>query len=427
FKKGGNMGKALIITVGGSDKPLVEAIKQYNPDFIYFICTAGKGPEASSPMVDGDGKVCIEKKEIKCSGCSRIVQEQIARENIIKQAGYEGEYRKIEIDGPDDYEEIYQKTKEAIKEAKQKNYEIIADFTGGTKTMTAVLAMLSVLDVDTKPSLTRGKRTDTSGVTGESLSTLIDVSSVRIENMFTLVDILISHYLYNSAYLLLTQSASKIQVSGKMGNILIDKSSLLLAFSYWDNFEYQKAYENLKDYAPKFKNDFDYLLKILGKEKNSGYEMVFDLIMNAERQAHNGYYDNAVARLYRSLELFAQIRLRNKHNIETSELEKSLQKLKNPEKWEKKKNEKGEIKIGLQDSYEVLLELGDAFGNVYSQQKKELLNILQIRNNSKLAHGDKPVNEEDWKKMLEFAKNFINECCRKSGITVDYHQLPIEI
>ncbi|MCM8760086.1 MAG: TIGR02710 family CRISPR-associated CARF protein, partial [Candidatus Omnitrophica bacterium] len=140
-----------------------------------------------------------------------------------------------------------------------------------------------------------------------------------------------------------------------------------------------------------------------------------------------GFFDNAVARLYRALELFAQIRLKKEYCIDTSALEKSLNKLKNPERWEKKKNEKGEIKIGLQDDYELLFELNDFFGTIYKQQKEKLQNILQVRNFSKLAHGDQPVSEENWKNMLEFTKSFIKECCDNAKIKVEYLQLPTKI
>ncbi|MDB9309098.1 hypothetical protein PN471_10700 [Aphanizomenon sp. CS-733/32] len=40
-----------------------------------------------------------------------------------------------------------------------------------------------------------------------------------------------------------------------------------------------------------------------------GYEIVQDLILNAERRATQQRYDDAVGRLYRALELLAQIRL----------------------------------------------------------------------------------------------------------------------
>ena len=53
------------------------------------------------------------------------------------------------------------------------------------------------------------------------------------------------------------------------------------------------------------------LERILGRsKKSSGYEKVGDLLRNAERRAAQSRFDDAVARLYRALELFAQLRLR---------------------------------------------------------------------------------------------------------------------
>ncbi|MCX8095838.1 MAG: hypothetical protein N3D74_06620 [Caldisericia bacterium] len=52
--------------------------------------------------------------------------------------------------------------------------------------------------------------------------------------------------------------------------------------------------------------------------------------------------------------------------------------------------------------------------------------IFLIRNNSKLAHGDTPITENQWKEILKFTKEFIEECCNLAKIKIEYLQLPKE-
>jgi len=418
------MPKAMIITVGGSDKPVVNAIKGYKEqiDIIYFICSGGKGNVSSRNIVEGEGKVIKAKR---CPKCKEIIEGE-DRENILKQSEYSGKYEIVEISDPDDIEEVHQKISTAISELENKGYkEIIADFTGGTKTMSAVLSMLAVSDFSLKLSLVKGQRRNLERINGESFPEILNVDFLRVEDKMKYIDLLISHYFYYPARIMI-ENLLKEDFAENLKKKIRYKLSLCKAFNYWDMFEYEKAFDTLKDFAEdeRCEQHFKYLLKILGKDKNTGYEKVFDLISNARRQASNGYYDNAVVRLYRALELFAQIRLKSKYNVDSSALEKSLDKLKikeeNKNKWRERKNEKNEIKLGVKDDYELLSQLQDEFGKIYSERKNEFNNHLQKRNSSKLAHGDKPITKELWNDFFKFCKQFIISCLEKINLKSDF-------
>ncbi|MCK4256502.1 TIGR02710 family CRISPR-associated protein [candidate division WOR-3 bacterium] len=375
-------------------------------------------------MVDGKGKVVSVKPEKRCPKCNEIIsKKELGRENIIIQSGYKNGYEIVEISDPDDFDEVYRKTDNTIKKTKQIGDEIIADFTGGTKTMSSVLAMLAALDFECKPSLTTGPRRDIIKVSGESIPFALDVSLPRVENMMQIIDNLISHYLYHPAELTLKRLTEEGFKKG-LSDRIKKKLFLCKAFSYWDRFEYEKAFDILQNFAYEYNKEFNYLLKLLGKTANTGYEKVFDLVSNAERQACNGFYDNAVARLYRALELFAQIRLKTEYKISTSALEESLNKLKNKEKWKSKRDEKGKIKVGIKDDYAILLELDDEIGKVYESKEKELTDKLNYRNNSKLAHGDIPITLEEWEKFKKFYDKFIDLCCKNINLSLESIKLP---
>ncbi|MCK9266685.1 TIGR02710 family CRISPR-associated CARF protein [bacterium] len=418
------MAKILIITVGGSAEPILEFLEAYRQEavLIYFICTGGPGKVSTSNLVDGDGDVFPAPEKSNSCGI-QIGKISNSRKNIIQRSGYKGDYTKVILDNPDDFEEVHLKISSTIREAKESGYKIISDFTGGTKTMSAVLAMLSVLDFDINLSLTTGQRKDTEKVKGFSFSRIINLDSARVNQVFQQADILTQKYLYYSA----EELFSRLLRFGLQQNILTqveEKYNKCIALSLWDRFDYTGAFKILSDNPDLFPEGFKYLLKIFDKSNCSSYEKVFDLFCNAERQAYNGYYDNAVARVYRALELFAQIRLEKKYSIKTSCLEKSIDKVIDKEKWESKRREDGKIQIGLIDSYELLLELLDPVGNAYKDYKGELFNILNLRNNSKLAHGDNPVNSEQWDEFSDFFRSFIGECCKNIGVTPEYFQLP---
>ncbi len=420
------MSTTLIIIVGGSDEPIVQAIKSYNPNFIYFICSGGSFKTASAPTIDSEGKVCIRKKEVRCPKCKEVISEQEEYPSIIKQSNYKGGYEKVIIDDPDNFDEVYEKIKETIEKAKKEGEEIICDFTGGTKIMSSILAILTAFDFNLKLSFSKGKREDIIKITKGSIPVIENINLVRVDFIMNSVDFIISKYLYYPAKLLLEELIKKGLPSNLQKSIL-EKIEICSAFYYWDNFEYETAFEILKSYTSVFKQQFNYLMEILGKGKYSGYEPVFDLIKNAERQAKNGFYDNGVARLYRTIELLAQIRLKNTYGIDTSSIEKSLDKLKNPEKWEKEKNEEGKIQVGVIKAYELLTEMGDEIGKIYEKEENQLKNVLKIRNFSKLAHGNTPITEEQWNNFFTFSKTFIEDCLSSIGIKISYPEFPDKI
>ncbi len=369
--------KALIITVGGTVTPIVEAVRTYKCEIkhIYFVCSGGEKAVSTSQLVDGQGDVVPVPI---CKKCGCILQDEPSRKNIILQSGYTGSYEKVILDNPDDFEETYNKLSDTIKKAKKKRYAIISDFTGGTKTMSSVLAMLSVLDFDINLSLTTGRRRNTEKVQDLSIARIIPLNLPRVRHIFKIVDTLVARYFYNSAKEILAK-VLQIGLETDIMHEVENRYYLCEAFTLWDRFDYNGAYRILRNFNKTYPELFNFLLQLLGKNKCSEYEKVFDLFYNAERQAFNGYYDNAVARLYRALELFAQIRLKKEYSIDTSHLENSIEKVPDIEKWEKKKDVEGRIYVGLKDSYQLLLSLSDPIGFTYEKFQKELHFIFALR------------------------------------------------
>ena len=134
--------------------------------------------------------------------------------------------------------------------------------------------------------------------------------------------------------------------------------------------------------------------------------MLADLINNAERRIKECKYDDAVARLYRAIELIAQMKLReyglDDLSCEKFTIEDIRGKKIDPSLYAKYKDEKRRLKLGLEMKFNLLNDLGWDMGrHIYDNEMK---NLLSKRNASVLAHGLDPVRKEDALKLLNKTK-----------------------
>ena len=132
---------------------------------------------------------------------------------------------------------------------------------------------------------------------------------------------------------------------------------------------------------------------------------------NARRRADiENKYDDAVARLYRAVEAYAQIKLSG-GGINTSDLKiDSLPQEIRTEFSNKYKDEiDNRIKLPLYGSYKVLELLKDPAGQLFFEQWPQMKLLLDLRNKSILAHGFEPVKRERYEDLF-------NLVCKISGI-----------
>ncbi|NJM17876.1 MAG: hypothetical protein HC836_05420 [Richelia sp. RM2_1_2] len=132
------MPKILLITVGGSFQPIATSIRTLQPSRVVFI--ASDGDKGSKSQVIGEGTPCEIRRGAE-------VIERLP--NIPTQVGlgenFQSDRDLILIQNPDDLAECYRKIRDYICNLQQDNgYEIMADYTGGTKTISAALAMAAV-------------------------------------------------------------------------------------------------------------------------------------------------------------------------------------------------------------------------------------------------------------------------------------------
>lgn len=429
--------KVLILTVGGSDSPLTKCIKNHRPDHVVFLCTEDEdGNKGSREMVDGRGMV-FEGRE--CKKCRYKEMEQ--RENIVNLSGLEQGMYEIHTVPPDDPNKNFEIATELIKRFLDSGHEVIVDYTGGTKSMSVGLAMAAIEFPQCTLSLVKGKRVDLIKIRdGMERVASLPSNTVFMQKQKKLYQELIKNWDYGVA----VQILEEISRMGYMGDERELERLLILCrgFTEWDNFNYSSAVDKIEAYKDDtLVKGYNSTLKqicstikwyknwIPDEKKNPPvFLLVYDVLLNAERKAHKGNYDDSISRMYRAIEMYGQFCLRTGNpRLTSDDIDISLIPEKYREYYEKKRGAKGKIQLGLTEDYDLLVLLGHPVKPVWERWRDKVLLFLYKRNNSFLAHGFEPLTAMDFLESKEIVWGFITECDKalriKPGLS-DTVQLP---
>jgi CRISPR-associated protein (TIGR02710 family) len=207
-----------------------------------------------------------------------------------------------------------------IDETHGNDCQVIANYTGGTKTMSVAMVLVGLLTEKWDLSLNIGPRTDLIKVKGGDVPIIIDKWRIFSQTQIESIRKSIRNFDYAYAVYAITELLQH-PLDKVFRDKLIEARQLCQAFDRWDKFAHDKAFDILEIYGSRFSRYIVVLKQILGKQRDStGYELVGDLLNNAERKAHRKYYDDAVGRIYRAMELFAQVRLKKRYGHDTSNI-----------------------------------------------------------------------------------------------------------
>ena len=367
--------KHLLITVGlgasGGAESLAGAIaysvKTHHPDVVHFVVTK-ESESTTLPLVEQmleETEVILEKRKIYLTN---------------------GEER--------DFQDVFSKIQDYIKKLKEEDAkaEITVDFTAGTKPMSAGVVLGGcVAGVDSFSYIMNKGEGGKPLRGGEAIIAFGQAFAYQIEEMKKLFAFCFDRYDFSSAAEVLIKMGKIINTSSVQG--FVEKWQDIVEFYFrWDLFNHPgEDFKGIPGIPERNK-------AFLGKLTNPRFPQrdiyfLADILNNAQRRREEKKFDDAVARLYRAVELIAQIKLRAR-GIETSNVdtERLPQGLRN--KYESLRNDKGRIQLPLYKNYELLSDLGEELGKNFFNDY-ELRNLLEKRNNSILAHGFSPVSEED--------------------------------
>lgn len=412
------MNTILFITVGGSPSPIITAIQTLSPDRVIFICS--DGPRGSLSQIIGEGTPCEIRRGAE-------VIDRLPNLPIHLGLGdrFNPETDMVTLTDPDDLSEGYQQISLKIRDIKQAqpDAQIYADYTGGTKTMSLSLGA-AALDYGLSLYLTTsGTRENLFRVERGQSTSRATSSTVTIERTLTQeLPRFLEQYNYGGAIALLNTLLTTYELPRDQRRRIQELQDICAGFDAWDRFDHLEAWNLLSMQMSRIQAHGLALKRVLNSRamiepvfepvetiSGHGYELVEDLLLNAQRRAHQQRYDDAVGRLYRALELLAQIRLKQKHEIDTGDTD--LAKL--PEdlrdRYAAERNPRNhKIQLPLWKSYTLLSELPeDSVGQYFKSEQKHLLSALEVRNHSLFAHGFKPINAADYQGSGTIMYNFI--------------------
>jgi len=396
--------KTMLISVGGAEAPVINSIKAHAPDKLIFFVSRGSRSQISEkimPAIFADLKKMIDHEFVVSPD-----EQDIGESTGVLLSEVPKAMRKLGCDAvwPD-----------------------IVDYTGGTKTMGAAVVWASS-KFPCQFNYVGGTERSKNG-----LGVVVDGAErhVTLQNPWDRL----AYFEINDALKLFDcgQYANSAELFAAIEKKVTDErakrefhvlQAIVEGYSQWDMFNHDKALSlfqknmpRLKDisesecfYLPKMK-DFtertDFNFKFLQDLKAGGklsWFMIHDLLANAlRRSVLEKKYEDATARTYAAIEKIAKLQLQMKYKISNARCrpDQIPDKLRT-EYAAKYADSGGFLKFGSIASYELLLHLGD----IYGQRFAELANVrahMSERNNSILGHGICVIDREKFELLFDDA------------------------
>jgi len=409
-----NSFKVMLITVGGSPDPIISSIRHYQPQNVYFFAS----------------------------------QNSIEVIPVIKAAlaagGPQFKDFKVMIKDINDVTGCYRRMLECIKTIEEFGIpvnQVLADFTGGTKVMSAALMMAASLKGYKLNYTGGGERTrNGSGtVISGSEQPFLQINpweSLELGNRQRAIQ-MFNNCHYAAALSLFTAAAEKTADS-RLKIYLTILQKMTEAYAEWDNFRHIKVVQpfsalvkDLKFYVDLVPDtaansllesvnlNWEYLQKFSQSScyfKNVCFYHALDLLANASRRAEEGKYDDAVARLYRVLEMLEQVEFKEKYNLDTDKIPLSDKRIlaavvKMGNTFHKERypgKQPDTLQLPCAASYQMLAALDNELGKQYQAVSSQMEDLLSARNHSILAHGQNPLDKQTfdkfWQLILQFSR-----------------------
>jgi CRISPR-associated protein (TIGR02710 family) len=388
------MAKVMIISLGtgvGVENGIAKSIKANNPDKLFFLATE-------------KSKSAIERIE-SASGKKLVYETPLIIEN------------------PEDVEGCWKITAQLVRSLVREGYcpeDICIDFTSGTKAMSSGCVLAGASFECGNLSYVGGGQRDINGrvISGTERVIILTPNEFFIDQRRRMIRDFFNLFQFDACIKLISDARTKsmaVEVQDELDRL----EKLVLAYSFRDKFDHLKAASYFNQLHGKFdaqwqidtNNSKEMVFKIAKqKEKFAAsteikdkfsQEILADLLANAQRRAQEGKYDDAVARLYRAVEVISQMLLARR-KIDTSGI--MFEDL--PAAWKEEYRESKEsIKLGQEKAFLLLESLGEDIGREF-RENRNLRNYLSKRNSSILAHGLTPMTRQIYDELSKETKQF---------------------
>lgn len=403
--------RVLLVTVGGSPEPILHAVRSHAPDLVVFVCSAPPCPAPSQEQVIGDGTPCLHTLEDGGREARPNLLQQLQLENF--QPGLQ----LVALPDPDHLADCYRRLRRRCLELRERfpRLQLLGDYSGGTKTMSAALVM-ALLEQDAELSVVAGARTNLQRIDqSEGIRPIAASPLLATRLLQERLPVFLADHRYDRAAAavreFLTQQGEELEPEQA------DAARALLgaldALVLWDRFQWLEAL-NLARSSPlsgELPELIDWWQRVVHArrwldghpqpEGITGYELVQDLLLNAERRGRRGWYDDALARLYRALELLFQTYIQLEHGLDHRDFwtDPSVNTLRADLRFGK----------GVAGLYRWLRHReGDTgLGGAAGRQWPHIRRLITSRNDSLLAHGLQPVAQSTWCSLQDRISNLV--------------------
>lgn len=389
------MRRLLVSTTGtgkGSEIPIIRSVEHLKPDKVILLVT-----NESMRRVEDNGLV----NEFKTMGIAYDLYEIRDAENI---------------------DLIFKdciKLIEKLEEEEKDEFEVYINYTSGTKSLSVGICLAGLLRNYFTYCYVGGKVRDESGRVKEAEEvTIYKTWYVREAILKRDLAVLMNRFNYKGALDLLSSTNLLERMEAVKNTIDF--------LSYWDAFNHLKAAELItskrsfmREVEERRNRYAGALNKICSEKKEKpsvGVYTLVDLLLNAKRRMEEGKYDDAVARIYRAMEMTFQILLWEELGISTSDVDTEMEIFSPSQKdiLRKWKGDAKNLQIGLRKAAEVY--------SWHHPEVRDIFNDMEVhlskRNLSILAHGSNPVSKESAEDFMEFFERkilpLVDRCCKEN-------------
>ncbi|MBA4395771.1 MAG: TIGR02710 family CRISPR-associated protein [Syntrophus sp. (in: bacteria)] len=385
------MTKTMIMSLGGSPEPLLKSIVSHQPGNIIFL--------ASHDSVALAGEI-LKMLDFRPAASYEIT------------------------DDPNIMYECYKKARSCVDRTKKMGVapqNVIVDYTGGTKVMTAAL-ILATIGQPFQFNYVGGEQRNKNGLGivmdgHEKMFAEMNPWSVFAEEERRQIVTLFNRRRF-SAVMQIIDDCSTRELPLEIVSYFAFVRPFAEGFLFWEQFQHdtalRKITSGMEKLATCLKVNRDHDLETFGHRaeqcrlfldrllsdtdnmKTLHPALVDDLLNNARRRMADKRYDDAAARIYRALELYGQICFQEVAGCATDTVKPDMIPEKIREEYIRKylDAKKNVLKLPMTATFEYLKVKGHPAGIRFFEKQKEIKSIQSNRNASILAHGIQPVSEK---------------------------------
>ena len=405
---------AALVSVGGSPAPVLHVLRQHRPAHVWYFCSAGSRANAD---------------DIQCQLDWHPAPRYI-------------EVEKFEELGPC-YRELHRKLPDILAETKVPPAEVLVDYTGGTKTMSAAL-VLAAAELFQQFSYVGSEQRDKGG-----LGIVLDGKERALYQGNPWAELAIREVerardlwagcQFEVAANLLRLVAPRVPLRLRFEAL----ATLAEALAARHRLDFPEArslfHQTIRQIRPIFEANpaasplplAEHALEVCQAcaADAASPALLRELLDNALRTAAQGRYEDAAARLYRAMEMQAQLWLADATGglitngrckpENTAQLPDALQALPFCQP-----DARGEIKLSLEQSFLALAALGHEraraiAADIALDKKSRFRAATEKRNASILAHGVQPIGADGFEQMKHIATDFLG-----FDLTREAHPIP---